>query len=223
MKTTNLSIELKDLELEDHACFLYSTEEEHRSIVSDFIRLGLERNEKVFCVLDEHSPEVIRGYLLCSDLVFRDRAKTGQLQVARYTGTDIFGGAFDPDRMVQWLRDETEFALAEGWSGLRLTTEMTWMLRKFPGSERVLEYEYQSNKFFCHSKCMALCQYDLRRFNPMALKDALLSHPVVIVEEEIYDNLYYSVIPPFMDQEPSWITLNHWLNDLAEHNASHGA
>ena len=38
------AIELKDLGLEDHACFLYSTGEEHRSIVSRLhkIYLGTE-------------------------------------------------------------------------------------------------------------------------------------------------------------------------------------
>ena len=76
--------------------------------------------------------------------------------VARYTGTDIFGGAFDPDRMVQWLRDETEFALAEGV--VRASPHHRDDVdagESFLVPEKVLEYEYRSNKFFCHSKCVA--------------------------------------------------------------------
>jgi len=214
------AIKLHDLGLEDHVCFVYSTEEEHRSIVSDFIRLGLERNERVFCVLDGHLPEVIYEYLRCHDLVFRDRAKTGQLQVARYAGTDIFGSVFDPDRMVQWLSEETEFALAQGWSGLRVTIEMTWLQRNSPDPERLLEFEQKLNRFLCRSKCMALCQYDQRHFSPLVLVSALIAHPVAIVGTEIYDHLSYSIPPSFMSRQPSSVTLLQWLSGVMRDKAS---
>jgi hypothetical protein len=211
------TIKLNDLGLEDHVCFLFSTEEEHRSSVSDFIRLGLERNEKVFCVLDAHLPEVIDGYLLCHALDFHNLLRTAQLQVARFVETAFCERSFDPERMIQWLSEEAEFALAQGWSGLRVTIEMSWLQRKSPGVDRLLEFERKLNRFLCHSKCMALCQYDQRQFSPLVLLCALITHPVAIVGTEIYDNLSYSIPASFMIHQPSSETLLHWLSDLGKH------
>jgi hypothetical protein len=217
---SNSSIKLEDLGLEDHACFIYSTEEEHKSIMSDFIRLGLERNEKVFYVLDVHSPEAISGYLSSHDQFIQNHLKLGQFEVARYATTDDFSSVFDPERMLQWLIEETEFALAQGWSGLRLTIEMTWMQRGSSDPERLLEFERRSNHFFCRSKCMALCQYDQRQFNSLVLMNALLTHPVAIVGTEIYDNLYYCIAPSLMSHQPFSVTLDHCLMELGRYKTS---
>jgi len=50
--------------------------------------------------------------------------------------------------MISLLITETEKAVAQGYPALRMTGEMTWVLRGLPGSERLLEYEAKLNRDF---------------------------------------------------------------------------
>jgi hypothetical protein len=118
--------------------------------------------------------------------------------------------------MIALLRADTERALAEGYSALRATGEMTWALRGLPGSERLIEYETRLSEFLAGSKCVAMCQYDRRRFTPEVLLDVLRTHPIAVVGTVIYNNLYY--IPPadLLGGDLPAATLRHWVQNLAE-------
>jgi PAS domain S-box-containing protein len=94
---------------------------------------------------------------------------------------------------------------------------MTWALRGLPGSERLIEYEAKLNEFFPASQCLAICQYDRRRFQPELLLDVLSTHPAAIIGGEAYNNLYY--IPPaeFLGQDLPAARLRQSMKSLVEH------
>jgi hypothetical protein len=46
---------ITDLKPGDHACYISDTDEEHRNIITPFLRKGLEQNENVFFELSERS------------------------------------------------------------------------------------------------------------------------------------------------------------------------
>jgi PAS domain S-box-containing protein len=116
--------------------------------------------------------------------------------------------------MALW-RTEMDRALAEGYPALRATGDMTWALRGLPGSERLIEYEAMLNNFFPGSKCLALCQYDLRRFDQGILLDVLATHPIALVGTELYDNFYYLPPQDFLGGDRPAATLRQWLDNLA--------
>jgi len=209
---------IADLKPGDHLCCLYQTEEEHRALLTPYLRQGLERREKVLCIVDDHSAETILGYLRDDGLDVEPYLARGQLAFFTRQETYLRPGVFDPDEMIALLRESTQQALAEGYTALRGTGEMTWALRGLPGSERLIEYEAQLNEFFPQSQCLALCQYDQRRFGPEVLLEVLYTHPLVIIGTEIYDrNLYY--VPPRerLSADPPAAMLNRWLANLAEY------
>ncbi len=71
----------------DHSCFIFEHEEEHRIVLSRFIRLGLERNEKVLYILNEHTEETILSYLGNTKLTAKKLLSGGQLTfIARDNG-----------------------------------------------------------------------------------------------------------------------------------------
>ncbi|MFQ6079806.1 MAG: MEDS domain-containing protein, partial [Thermodesulfobacteriota bacterium] len=141
---------------------------------------------------------------------------SGQLVILTRDDAYMREGVFDPDGMIALLRGETERALAEGYPALRVTGEMTWALRGLPGSERLIEYEARLNEFFPGSKCLAICQYDRRRFDPAVLLDVLRTHPIAVVGTEVYDNFYY--IPPaeLLGSDLPVVELRRQLQNLAE-------
>ncbi len=215
---------ITDLKPGDHLCCLYETEEEHRAILTPFIRQGFERNEKVIYIVDTHPAETILQYLQESpDFTSRRTCKIGpylergQFVVLSRDATYMKDGFFDPEKMIAFLRSETDRALAKGYSALRVTGEMTWVLHGLPGSDRLIEYEALLNEFFPGSRCLAVCQYDKRSFDSELLLNVLRTHPIAIVGKEIYGNFYY--IPPadLMGGELAAKELHCWEQNLAEY------
>jgi len=177
---------IADLQPGDHLCCLYETEEEHRAVLTPFLRQGLERGEKVIYIVDTRTAEAILGYLQDNGLEVEPYLASGQLAILTHHNACMREGIFDPEGMIALLRAETERALAQGYPALRVTGEMTWALRGLPGSERLIEYEARLNEFFPGSKCLAICQYDRRRFDLAVLLDVLRTHPVAVIGTEVY-------------------------------------
>ncbi|MHC4469441.1 MAG: MEDS domain-containing protein [Planctomycetota bacterium] len=206
----------EEIEPGDHLCCLYGTDEEHRAVLTPFLRQGLERGEKVVYIVDERAAEKILGYLRADGLdpaPYRDR---GQLVVLDREDSYLAEGRFDPDGMVALLRAETAKALEEGYSALRVTGEMTWALRGDPGSERLIEYEAKLNEFFPGSRCLAICQYDRRRFPPEVLLEAMRTHPSVLIGTEIFENFYYIPCEDILGSNVAAATLENWIENLAK-------
>lgn len=208
-------ISLSDLGPKDHVCFLFDSEEDHRAVVGEFVRLGAERGEKLIYVRDARSEITIRDYLKKTGVDVEKCLAAGQLEITDFVRAYMYGSVFDPERMIRLVGNETEIALAQGWSGLRLTIEMTWVLSRRPGSERVVQYESISNRFYRRSRCLAMCQYDRRYLKPELLLNALSTHPVVAWGERVYENPFYRIPPPAIGKIPAAQILNHWLSDLA--------
>ena len=131
---------MADLKPGDHLCCIYETEEEHRVVLTSFLRQGLERGEKVLYIVDAHTTEAILGYLQDGGLDVEPYLASGQLAIFTRDDTCMREGIFDPERMVALLRAETERTLDEGYPALRVTGEMTWALRGLPGSEWLIEW-----------------------------------------------------------------------------------
>jgi len=218
MRTPLYSLHMiADLKPGDHLCCIYETEKEHRVVLTPFLRQGLERGEKVLYIVDARTTKAILGYLQDGGLDAEPYLADGQLAILTRDDTYMPEGIFDPERMVALLRAEAERALDEGYPALRVTGEMTWALRGLPSSEWLIEYETRLKEFFPGSKCMGLCQYDRRRFDPAVLLGVLHTHPTAIIGTEVYDNFYY--IPPteLLGRDLPAAKLRHFLEKLAEH------
>ena len=214
MKAVNAPRALSDLRPGHHLCCLYETEEEHRALLTPFLRLGLERGEKVVYIADVHTREAVLQYLTGDGLDPKAHLESGQLVLAMPQETYLRDGPFDPDKMIAFLRAATEQALAEGYPALRVTGEMTWALGGAPGSDRLIEYESKLNDFFPGSPCLAICQYDRRRFGPAVLLDVISTHPAIVVGTEFYDNFYYTPPAEFLRRDVPSTTLQYWLENL---------
>ena len=151
---------LAELKPGDHLCCLYRTEEEHRALLTPFLRQGLEQGERVIYIVDARTEEIINGYLQDNGIAVYPYCASGQLKILTVDDAYMREGVFDPDGMIQLLRREMESALAEGYKALRVTGEMSWALRELSGSGRLIEYEAKLNDFFPGSHCLAICQYD---------------------------------------------------------------
>ena len=205
-----------DLKPGHHACFVYDTEGEHRAVIASFLREGLARNEKLLYLHDAHSSALVVDCLSDQPQIGK-RLLERQLVVREASPAYVPTGAFSPEHMINALWTETNEALADGYAGLRVTGEMTWALAGLPGSDRLAEYEAKLHDFFSTNPCVALCQYDRRRFGPRQLLDVLLAHPVVAIGEAFYDNVHHLLPATFLRQDLRRAAARRWLGALVDH------
>lgn len=184
-----------------HLCLLYETEEQYRSFVFPFLRQGIELNEKVVYSSDVHTFEDIADMLKS---VFpgesRELLQT-QFHVLSSRDTYLKYRYFDPDAMIESLREEAELALSEGYSGLRAAGEMSWALSGAAGAERLIEYEEKLDAFLPGTRCVSLCIYDMKRFSPETLVEVLRTHTAASAGGPLRKNVFHS--PPPVKKNPA--------------------
>jgi hypothetical protein len=179
----------------DHYCGVYRTDEDQRAFFVDYIREGVSRHEKMIYIVNLQTAAQLKEKLSAAGIQVEELVAAGQLVILTAKESYLKEGSFDPERMIALLGEETEKALAEGYTALRATGEMTWALAGDPGSEKLVDYESQLNRFFPHSKCYAVCQYDRRKFDADMLLDILHTHPKVLFGREGYDNSKMYFVP----------------------------
>ncbi len=220
MDPPNRALQIDDLKAGDHVCWIYDTEEEHRFLLTPYIRNGLEAGEKVIYITDAHNAETVVDYLREDGLELEPYLEKKQIALLTSADTYLREGVFDPDSMIALLRAETQLALEQGFSALRVTGEMSWALRGLPGSERLIEYEAKLNEFFPVNPCLALCQYDKRRSSPELLQSVLYTHPIAVIGTEFFDNLYYIAPTDLLGGNLEQGKLDNYLKNLARYKIS---
>jgi KaiC/GvpD/RAD55 family RecA-like ATPase len=101
---------LEELEPGDHLCCLYRSEEEHRALLVPFLRRGLEGGQKVLYIADAHGASTILAYLRAEGVDTSPFLERGQLSMLTSEEAYTLEGYFNPDRMLELLRRETERA-----------------------------------------------------------------------------------------------------------------
>ena len=201
----------------DHVCWFFETEKQHQKLITSLLYEAFRQKEKVLNIVDSMSVGMITGYLKDHTADIEKYKRNGQLKILGFEKSYTQKGVFDPDKMIALLQRETETALAEGFSALRVIDEMNWALLELPGAERMIEYEARINEFIHGSKCLIICQYDMRKFAPETLLDVLYTHNICVIGTRIYDNCYY--IPPseYSGADLPAAKLRSCLNNITEY------
>jgi len=169
---------ISKLETGQHISYLYDSDVEHRFVLTAFMTQGLLLGQKVIYITDVRSPSMIFGWIWSGGLKIDNYLTNGQFKVLLSDGAYLPDGTFDPRAMLSLLQAETNNALGEGFSALRVTGEMTWAPRGALCSDRLLEYESRVTPLLAGIECLAMCQYDKREFDFDFLESVVEYHPV---------------------------------------------
>jgi len=193
-QATPLIAALERLGPHDHLCSIYESPEDHYAVAIPFIRIGLDRGEKCIYIADDGTVGDVRQAME-SEGIDVDRASASKaLVLATKEQAYLEHGSFDPDWMFTFWKEATQLAISEGFSALRATGETEWVLRGGRGLERWMEYESRLTHTLSESNCSALCQYNRRLFPPELILDVIRTHPMVIYDSAVCQNLYH--VPP---------------------------
>lgn len=178
----------------DHLCLIHETPEEQLLAASVFLKLGLAQGERCLYLVNDNSEASVMKAMEAQGVDGASSLRSGALQIADTLSAYLRLGRFDPDGMILALGEAVERAKADGFTGLRVTGEMTWALRSDVPVERLIEYEAKLNDFCPHHPFTAICQYHRRRFRPDIIRDVIRTHPKVIYGGLVCRNYYYT--PP---------------------------
>ncbi len=178
-----------------HLCGLYQGEHQRKEMLVPFLHQGLTAGQRALCIVDIRYAEVILGDLRDARTDPQEDLAAGRLCMLTPEQTYVSDGIFDPDRMIDLLRAQADRAVAEGYAALRLVCDMSWAMELPSTCERLIEYESKLNEFLRTSKCLALCLYDRRCFDPALLLDVLGLHPTVVVASRVRKNAAHA--PPW--------------------------
>ena len=185
---------LVQIGLHDHICLIYESQEEQLAMPVPSIRMGLDRGEKCIFIAPEKTVSDVNEALHSIGIDVDEAVNSGRLAVASQEDTYLRNGHFEPDKMIRFLADALEPAIASGFSGLRVVGEMTWALGGDLGTGPLIEYEAKLNYFVRDNPVAVTCQYDRNRFSPEVILNVIRTHPIVIYGNFVCSNPYY--VPP---------------------------
>jgi hypothetical protein len=173
-----------------HMCFVYDSDSDRHRVMAPYLAAGLAGDERV-TYLSHFAPEEVLAWLYGAGVPAAMTETRGAVEVLPAEPTYCPDGTFDPETMLQTLREFRAQADAAGYSGLRASGEMGWALSGLPGSERLLEYEAKLNYVFPECQITGICQYDANRWDGATLLHVLRVHPYMVVRGQVLENPYY--------------------------------
>lgn len=177
----------------DHLCNLYKNVAERRAVLVTFVYEGLERGEKILVVQGDEDGQILDD-LIHAGLDVQAYSSGGKIKLATFIDNKLQDDPYHFDYLIELLQKETELALAEGYSSVRIATEMAWLKQDPQMSNRLIESEIRLHDFFGSQPCLGLFLYNIQQFDPATLLKILASHQKILIGTEIYENIYY--IPP---------------------------
>ncbi len=178
----------------DHLCLIYERHDDQLRAMVPFVQQGLESGERCVYVADGDTVDAVSGAMRRGGVEVDAAIRRGALTVARYKDIYLAPGAFDPDKVLDFAASAGIQAVGDGYRGLRIAGEMSWVLHGDPGADRILEYETKVNTRIHETPVTAICQYDRTRFTPEVIRDVIRTHPLVVIGDRVCRNFYF--VPP---------------------------
>ena len=158
-----------------HMCNFYKTREELIAALVPFFAAGLRRNERCIWITAAplHAVDAI-AELQKANPDTRAAIANGSLVVRDYDDWYAEAGALKGNQVVDlWLAEEQR-ALAGGYSGLRITGNVTFL--RSEDWALFMEYEELVNKAFQGRRIVTLCTYHLDSCGAAEVLDVLRRH-----------------------------------------------
>jgi putative nucleotidyltransferase with HDIG domain len=190
----SLPLDLKKIKDGEHLCAFYDNAKKQFSYIVPFIIGGIEADKKCLYILDENTRDNLINAFHEAGYSIDKALKSKQLVFYTKRETYIKDGYFEPEKMINLLTETEKQALSEGYSGVRVTGEMTWVLANLNDLGKLIEYENLLNNFIPGSKVSAICQYNEELFAESVLIDVVATHPSVIINGLVYKNNCF--LPP---------------------------
>ncbi len=165
--------------LGDHVAYFFKSNAERLAFVIPYMVRGLENHERCVYIAQRNTTAAIVAHLGKAGVDVGAATASGALSVVSKKETYLRHGIFEPAKMIADLERDVVSALQRGFSGLRVTAEMSWALDLPSALSRVCEYEEELRRRW-PSQLGGLCQYDESLFPADVIERMAACHWVVV-------------------------------------------
>lgn len=176
-----------------HIGFIYSSEQEWKEIVLDFLTEGLKNNDKCICIASTDTNLKIERILLESKI----ESLSHQLLFASMEKEFTRENRLDPFLVITFLMDQYKEAIDKDHFSVRCLFEMDTILNQ---RSALFDLEVRLNRYCLPLfPCVILCLHDLNKLNYRNIWEIFVNHPWVNSGMRILKNPYYIEPRVFFD------------------------
>ncbi|MBA3537242.1 MAG: MEDS domain-containing protein, partial [Tatlockia sp.] len=195
--------ELKTLKYGDHICPIYNNINEQLAQRVQFVTQGLENGNRCIYVAADSEVEKTISAFADAGIDIKDGQTREALKILSKKDAYLKSGQIDAELFMDFLSKAETQALKDGFQGLWLIAEMSWVLGENIDSLHLIKLEALLNDFLINKRCVVLCQYTQDIFDLSLIHDVLLTHPLTIIDGLISPNPYFQ--PPDLLLRPEQI------------------
>jgi signal transduction histidine kinase len=151
---------LGDIPWGTHVCHFYHTKEDLIDILVPYLKAGLENHE--LCVWVTSEPlcaQEAEEALAKSVSGLEEYVRSGQIEIISAGEWYLKEGAFDPRRVLKGWVNKHNKALDNGYEGIRVTGNTSWLEKRF--WKDFMDYEKEINETIHQYRIIVLCSYSL--------------------------------------------------------------
>ncbi len=177
-----------------HICQIIQDDLERDQALLSFLLSGLAAGERVSCFSDRVSYGTIADYCRPHQVSLAETQTAKSFTLATTRETYFPSGDFQPEHMIDLLREYQQSAAREGYPAARVIGEMAPEIQNLPGRSRLLEYEAKVTMLLREHPVTSVCQYDARCFDGATIMDVLKVHPLMVLRGTVIRNPFF--LPP---------------------------
>jgi PAS domain S-box-containing protein len=158
-----------------HICQFYETKEDLLRLLIPYFKAGLKNNEFCMWVTSEPvSVEDAREAMVGAIPNFHRYVETGQIEMIPYTDWYLKKDTFESGEVLSGWIDKLNEALTNGYDGMRVTGNTSWLGREYWAT--FIDYEKKLNSVINRYRIMAVCTYPLNRCEAGEMVEVLRNH-----------------------------------------------
>lgn len=187
-----LTEQILELEAGSHVGLFYEREpRDQLSALIPFLMQGLAGNEQCIYVAADQDPEELQRELERHEIEVDDELAQGRLKIwtrRQWRRSDDL----DPEEQASYLQRIVASAAADGFAGIRFAIEMGWTRDPDLGVGAIEHWEAIVNTLLTTDfPCRVICPYNRSRLQPAVVLAGLHTHPLVIVDDELCQNVFF--------------------------------
>ena len=165
-----------ELQRGSHVCWSYASDTEHRNFLVEFFEAGLAANERLLYLAPPEQLQTTLSELAAAGLDVDSLLESSTLRVNELDEAYLIDGALRPDVHLAGHALLVGQALRDGYSGLRVCSEIVSLLGSDHACDEWCGYEVRADLLISRLPSIVVCACDLRRTRPTVMNDLYAVH-----------------------------------------------
>jgi len=185
---------MRPFNLHPHACAFFSSLEIQNRVLSRFLKEGIQGGCRVIYTIPPNATATRKTQLEEAGIDVGGSCEAGRLMMQDWNVSHCPDGDFVPARTVGFFENQVRDALECGYPRVRFASHMEWALGHEEVADTLLEYEARANEAWSQKRPInqeVLCVYDASRFDAAFLTNVMRTHPLTILDGDMFENPYY--------------------------------